>query len=506
VKKTLALACLTLANPAAAEVFDYKKFDPMNPAGSGYTLIWEDQFDDSSKTSYDDGNCTGPRTWWWQYTGKWGLCDGNSISASNVQYKTGISGAVDGKVIELHYDGGSSSAIQAIGLKPENGGVSTWGPGPEGGAFNPGWYIELRFKFDAYKQGWGGCSEGLWKTGCWAGMWAMPIEWRLQEAGGTPTHQWEGKIGGIWRYVENDVTEFMYMRGLPNGYGLTTAGNSMNDRYGQYWGDYYPNNGTWSNGVATINVNGAFVINENYKIQSASPSAWNGTWKCIDASPTQIKLAMPNNPGGNLTSARMLQTSYHTGDGSEYWISNAGGRNIQEIGNLIPNLEYKGQWHVMGQLWVPGNASNGNRGFIQTYMDGKPVARFNWQRDRTSGAPTLPPYYLARMDDHKYYPILQTGADWIGAVNLSSASWSSSNGGQATFTFQSDYPANLGDKVRITEVSPTGFNGEFDVVSASAGTVTVAMASNPGNYVSGGKINANNGFASYDYLKIWQRQ
>jgi hypothetical protein len=66
--------------------------------------------------------------------------------------------------------------------------------------------------------------------------------------------------------------------------------------------------------------------------------------------------------------------------------------------------------------------------------------------------------------------------------SITGVSWS---GGSATFT-SSSHGALAGQRVTVSGITPTGYNGSFVITSVSTSTFTVAIPYNPGTYVSGG--------------------
>jgi hypothetical protein len=85
----------------------------------------------------------------------------------------------------------------------------------------------------------------------------------------------------------------------------------------------------------------------------------------------------------------------------------------------------------------------------------------------------------ARMNSVVGYGVYLNGV----GPNVSTVSWS---GGVATFTLASSCPWQVNDYVVITNVSPAGYNGTYQVQSVSGSQFTVNLATNPGAYVSGG--------------------
>jgi hypothetical protein len=80
----------------------------------------------------------------------------------------------------------------------------------------------------------------------------------------------------------------------------------------------------------------------------------------------------------------------------------------------------------------------------------------------------------------------------IGPLTITAASWSSANGGQATFTTStanSGGQVNANQYITVASASPSGYNGSWLLTAIPNGTnLTVAMPSNPGAWVSGGTL------------------
>lgn len=69
-------------------------------------------------------------------------------------------------------------------------------------------------------------------------------------------------------------------------------------------------------------------------------------------------------------------------------------------------------------------------------------------------------------------------------LTVTGASWSS---GTASLTISSNTLAS-GNTVTVSGVSPAGYNGVFQVTSATSSTVSYALPNSPGSYVSGGTV------------------
>lgn len=83
---------------------------------------------------------------------------------------------------------------------------------------------------------------------------------------------------------------------------------------------------------------------------------------------------------------------------------------------------------------------------------------------------------------------LYSGLADLNAYTINAATWSS---GTATYTTTTTHYMAVGQLVTVTGCTPTAFNGSSMVVTAvTANTFSVAKASNPGTYSSGGSIAA----------------
>jgi hypothetical protein len=90
---------------------------------------------------------------------------------------------------------------------------------------------------------------------------------------------------------------------------------------------------------------------------------------------------------------------------------------------------------------------------------------------------------------------------------ITAASWASTSGGQATFTTISAHGLSVGATIVVQDATPTGYNGTYTTITGTTGsTVVVALASNPGSYVSGATMLGTPGALSTNgtYLTVNQ--
>lgn len=71
------------------------------------------------------------------------------------------------------------------------------------------------------------------------------------------------------------------------------------------------------------------------------------------------------------------------------------------------------------------------------------------------------------------------------SIAVTGASWS---GGVATLTFSTSFPFQPRATVVVSGVSPSGYNGTHVLTAGGSGSISYAIASDPGAYVSGGTI------------------
>lgn len=88
----------------------------------------------------------------------------------------------------------------------------------------------------------------------------------------------------------------------------------------------------------------------------------------------------------------------------------------------------------------------------------------------------------------------------FGANTITAASWS---GGVASFTTNTAHGVSPGGIVTISGVTPAGYNGTFVAAAGTtASNINVAIAANPGAYVSGGALAAGGGALNARVLKL----
>lgn len=92
---------------------------------------------------------------------------------------------------------------------------------------------------------------------------------------------------------------------------------------------------------------------------------------------------------------------------------------------------------------------------------------------------------LSAIVDNGAKTITPQTTDASTSIAVTGASWSA---GVATLTFSTSFPFQPGSTVVISGVNPSGYNGTYVLTTGGSGSISYAIASNPGAYVSGGTI------------------
>lgn len=92
---------------------------------------------------------------------------------------------------------------------------------------------------------------------------------------------------------------------------------------------------------------------------------------------------------------------------------------------------------------------------------------------------------LSAIVDNGAKTITPQTTDASTSITVTGASWSA---GVATLTFSTSFPFQPGATVVVSGVSPSGYNGTYVLTAGGSGSISYAIASDPGSYVSGGTI------------------
>ncbi len=172
-------------------------FDPANPAGSGYQLVFSDEFD--SPSTIDLNYTATPGYKWYPEL----FLDSPSTPPSVIRVENGA--------LTLLTDTSGYGGVQtAMPANNEQGWI--------GRAFGGGAYFEARLKFDP--------ATISTTARSWPSFWSIAIEFLARKGAA----QWLGQVPGYVHYAENDFFEY----NLKKWYGVNTYGGAIHDWYGTW--------------------------------------------------------------------------------------------------------------------------------------------------------------------------------------------------------------------------------------------------------------------------------
>ena len=270
-------ACVMPMQPAQADSSDCTPggpFDPTNPASSGYSLVFTDDFTNSQTI---DLNATGNAGFNWYLTKFFGY---GTEAASTIALTP------DGLVLTPSNDvGGNWNIATAAPASNTQGYV--------GNVFGGGAYFEAKIKFDPTTVNF---SQGF------PAFWGFSIEHAANMGADHPA----GTPAGFQHFIEDDFFEF----------------------------DIHDNNG-----VASPTAYGA-ALHDWYGIFSST---------CQEG----YRAGLPG-----------FCDVTNNGVGTNY-------NNFVSTNRNNATIDWT-QWHIIGQLWVPGERQH-PLGYVQNFIDGQPA-------------------------------------------------------------------------------------------------------------------------------------
>lgn len=76
----------------------------------------------------------------------------------------------------------------------------------------------------------------------------------------------------------------------------------------------------------------------------------------------------------------------------------------------------------------------------------------------------------------------------LPALTTPNPSYSAGPPSHVTYKFASAHGLVIGDNVKVTGITPSAYNGKYNVIAVTTDTIDVAVTENPGTYVSGGVV------------------
>jgi hypothetical protein len=293
-----------------------------------------------------------------------------------------------------------------------------------------------------------------------------------------------------------------------------------------------------SGGVATITTSAAHGLStgQSVSISNASPNGWNGTYVVTVTGPTQFTYALASNPGAHVSGGQVSHPLSWVNSAS--WSSDivtvvtAAAHHLRSdqyvtISGILP-AGYNGTYRVTVidatrfsfRRSNPGTYVSGGlvalAGITGTVMAGTTtnITGTTWATSGTVTVTTAAAHglsigqtvYINGVTPAGYngvYAItsvpgatsfrfglpnagLATGVGGLVGVaaptnaSISSAAWSSSNGGTATLATSAAHGFTNGQIVNISGVSPGGYNGAFAITVISATSFSYSLPTDPG--------------------------
>ena len=263
-------------------------------------------------------------------------------------------------------------------------------------------------------------------------------------------------------------------------------------------------NATWTNNVATITTSPALVgtLSVGQKIVvanviSSGPSSYNGTWIITALGTNTFSYSLNVNPGtysscGTICSVR--NSGYITDQylGPITWAAWANNVvTFTTTAACVSSLTIGQTVTLLGTLSVLGQVPGSPVGFNNTYtVASKGTTTFTCALNTNPGIFWNGPgsLYSLRPANGVTSQRAYNGtviSNLIGQV--SSASWASNT---VTITTTPIFINTLaiGQKITISGISPSRYNGLVTITSLGTNTFTYTLGSNPGTYVNGGML------------------
>lgn len=271
---------------------------------------------------------------------------------------------------------------------------------------------------------------------------------------------------------------------------------------------------SWTTGTAKVTVDGAYDVTVGSKItvSGVSPSGYNGTNLTVTASTkgpttTTISYAVAVNPGAYVSGGTVTLTDIVQGGSTALLETVSGSRTVTVT--LPGNTFSVGQAFTILQSTTVGGVTLYGDYTIDEITDvenGKfTIVAPNQASSTASGyvgndiAQIKYVYGAGALPTSSGYGNGAYGAGGYGkgvtssgnrSISVSGATWS---GGTATVTTSTGYDIPVGSTVKISGINPSGYNGaEITVTASTSNTISYAVGTNPGAYVSGGTVQVIN--------------
>jgi hypothetical protein len=223
---------------------------------------------------------------------------------------------------------------------------------------------------------------------------------------------------------------------------------------------------TWSGGTVTITANNSFAAGNSVAVAGISPAGFNGTFTIVTANATSFTYALAASPyvattKGTASVATNSLTENGTATTEGYLTTSADGHTLS----------------IAGYNQVVGGSTGGTENRAVGVVNAAGVVDTTTQLPQQTGSTRVAVsadglgFWVATSNGVRYVPF----GNVVATAPVTAASWSA---GTVTVTANNNFVA--GQTVSVSGITPSGYNGTFTVLSATATSFTYALNTNPG--------------------------
>jgi hypothetical protein len=221
-------------------------------------------------------------------------------------------------------------------------------------------------------------------------------------------------------------------------------------------------NAAWAAGTATLTTatDHGLADNQVVQVSGISPAGYNATATITAHTANTLSFTLASNPGAYVSAGQVKLISNSIGVSNAAW-SGGTATLTTPSGNGLAASQV---------IQVSGVAPTGYNGTVTV----------------TARTPTTVSYALAG-DPGAFVQSSGRVELLANTFSATNASWAS---GTATVTTSSAHGFAVDQVVRISGITPGGYNGTVNVTGRTATTFSYALASNPGSFSSAGQVKA----------------
>ena len=377
--------------------------------------------------------------------------------------------------------------------------------------------------FTVDRSSWPGAwsSSGGTVTGtlCGSSSSSVRIGWDNSGDGNLPTPRFAVEMDMQYNSSRNDPDNETHVAvdaaGVTHGSSNTATCSSTANTYNTITVATLATGTSWTNGVITFktSTDHKLAIGNNVTVKSASPSGYNGNYTVTEVpTSTTFTVAQLVDPGTWSSGGTVGINDCYTGSSSAWlWDGltsfHKARAEIEPMSSACrgtaPLLRYwllpysacsSLRMATTGTVWSSSNSGEITFQTITNHslttgnviaVTGSSPSDYNGTYTVT-GTPTSTTFTVARSVD----PGTWSAGGTIKRITtlITGTTWS---GGAITFKTSQDHGYVAGNAVTVTGALPTGYNGTFTITSVpTLTTFTVARATDPGSWVLGGSVTA----------------